>query len=253
MPAPEALVALSRRLGDPAEGLAILAEGNTSTTDGADRGCFWVKASGGYLATINDDGFVHVKLEPMLAAFDGVANDPDVSAVLEHARHDPSEKRRPSVETFMHAYLLSLAGVKWIGHTHPTSLLAVLCSSDAEEQASARYFPDEVVCCGPASCFVPYRDPGLPLAQEIRARVESYSREYGSPPITIWLQSHGLVALGETPAEVLSATLMSEKAARVRLATRDPVPMGAAQIERIHQRADEHYRQKLLRDTSIGP
>ncbi len=150
----------------------------------------------------------------------------------------------------MHAYLLGLPGVSMVGHTHPTALLSLLCLEGCAEMARQRLFPDEVVCCGPAAAFVPYVDPGLPLARAIKASVELYVAEHGAVPKTIWLANHGLIALGLTEQEVESATRMSVKAARVWLsalsAQRPIQPLALEQIERIHTRPDEHYRQKLL-------
>jgi rhamnose utilization protein RhaD (predicted bifunctional aldolase and dehydrogenase) len=253
MPAPDSLVALTHRLGDPQEGLAILAEGNTSTTVGADPDSFWVKASGLHMATIEVSGFVHVRRAPMLASLrESKLDDLAVKEVLAAARVDSNEKQMPSVETFMHAYLLGLPGVSWVGHTHPKRLLAILSRPSASHEAERRLFPDEVVCCGPATAFVPYTDPGLPLALAIKASVERYAAERGETPKTIWLANHGLIVLGSTPAEVISGTLMSEKAASVRLESGvEAVSLSAEQIERIHRRPDEHYRQALLRAMSV--
>jgi L-ribulose-5-phosphate 4-epimerase len=251
MPAPEALVALSRRLGDPSLGLAILAEGNTSSAEGAEEGSFWVKASGNHLGSIEASGFVEVRFAPMVAALDGPAlDDAGVKNLLKSARVNPSEEQMPSVETFMHAYLLTVPGAKWIGHTHPVSLLGLLCLPEAAAYATRRLFPDDVVCCGPESCFVPYCDPGLPLALEIKRSVERYVKKYGESPKTIWLANHGLIALGSTPSEVISASLMSEKAAKVWLGSvrvGKPLGLTGEQIARIAGRPDEHYRQALLR------
>jgi rhamnose utilization protein RhaD (predicted bifunctional aldolase and dehydrogenase) len=122
--------------------------------------------------------------------------------------------------------------------------------SEASEICKQRLFPDEVVCCGPESAFVPYADPGLPLAKAIRSSVEAYVQAWGAVPKTIWLQNHGLIALGRSRAEIESASLMAAKAAEVWLGAlstkRKLCPMTSAQVERIHYRPDEHYRQKLL-------
>lgn len=243
------LISLSRTLGDPAHDLAILAEGNTSAR--AEEGSFFVKASGYSMRTIGADGFVLVRSRPILQALDGPdLSDEQVREVLANARLVPNGLALPSVETFMHAYLLELPDVTVIGHAHPTPLVSLLSLESAESFASKRIFPDEVVCCGPASAFVPYVDPGLPLARAIRASVEDYVAEHGSVPKTIWLANHGLIALGKSTREIESAMLMSVKAARAwlsALATGLPIrAMTAAQIERIHTRPDEHHRQRLL-------
>lgn len=245
----DALVSLSRTLGDPSHDLAILAEGNVSGR--ASEGTFWVKASGTSMRTITPQGFVEVLSEPTLDALDIPELDDDsVRATLQDSRVRRDLAAMPSVETFMHAYLLSLPGVEVVGHTHPTSLIPLLSVEGAEELAEQRLYPDEIVLCGPATVFVPYLDPGLPLARGIRDAVLRYVEARDERPKTIWLQNHGLIALGATTQEVENTTLMATKAARVWLAalsTGRPLhPLTPAQIARIHTRPDEHYRQRLL-------
>lgn len=236
----EEAAALARVLGDPVHELAMLAEGNTSARE--DDKCFWVKASGLSMRDIGVDGFVRVAFDPILGA-EGL-DDTEVRALLASARIEAGPLM-PSVETFMHAWLLTLPGVSIVGHCHPTDLLPILCRPDAEARAKERYFPDEIVCCGPASAWVPYVDPGLPLANAVREGVESYVREWGSVPKTIWMGNHGLIALGSNRREVEAATLMTAKAARVRLGGATQ-PLSRDQVERIATRPDEHYRQRLL-------
>lgn len=216
----------------------------------ADSDSFWVKASGFSMREIDRAGFVRVRFAPIAEALRrDSADDEQVRNLLKSSRAEDSQLM-PSVETFMHAYLLGLPGVEFVGHTHPTALLSLLCSEEAEALSRLRLFPDEIVCCGPAAAFVPYVDPGFPLAVAIKESVERYVAEQGSLPKTIWLQNHGLIALGKSPREIESSTLMSIKAARVwlgALSTGRPIsPMTSEQIARIHTRPDEHYRQKLL-------
>jgi rhamnose utilization protein RhaD (predicted bifunctional aldolase and dehydrogenase) len=134
--------------------------------------------------------------------------------------------------------------VRYIGHTHPTAVNSILCSSRA---ASNRLFPDEAVLCGPRSVLIPYEDPGLPLALAIREGAHSYMDEFGEAPKVILLQNHGLIALGQTPAEVLNITAMCVKAAGIfagACAVGEPVFMSRADILHIYQRPDEIYRRK---------
>lgn len=240
MPPRDEAAVLARTLGDPALDLAMLAEGNTSARE--DEETFWVKASGLSMREIGAEGFVRIAFEPILNASE--LDDAGVKALLASSRTEES-MLLPSVETFMHAWLLSLPGVSIVGHCHPTDLLPILCRPDAEAESRRRYFPDEIVCCGPASAWVPYVDPGLPLAKAIREGVEAYVADWGAVPKTIWMGNHGLIALGANRREVESATLMSAKAARVRLGGASS-PLTREQVERIANRPDEHYRQRLL-------
>ncbi|MBI5708259.1 MAG: class II aldolase/adducin family protein [Armatimonadetes bacterium] len=244
------VIQLSRALGSSALDAAILAEGNASGH--ATESTFWIKASGKSLEELDDQGLAEVAFSPILAAVDGPdLDDAQVKQTLQAATVKSARGAMPSVETFMHAFLLRLPGVAFVGHTHPTPLLALLCLEQAEELAKKRLFPDEIVCCGPESVFVPYTDPGLPLARVIRERVVAFIERTDECPKTIWLQNHGLIALGASVAEIESATRMAVKAARVTLAaiqTGAPIHwFSGADIARIHKRPDEHYRQRLLR------
>ena len=119
----------------------------------------------------------------------------------------------------------------------------------AETFATRRIFPDEVVCCGPSSVFVPYADPGLKLAQLIRERTELYRQTHGIMPRVILLQSHGIITFGSSAAAVKTAMFMASKAAQIfvgSLPLGGPVFMAQSDIDRIAGRRDEHHRQRAL-------
>jgi ribulose-5-phosphate 4-epimerase/fuculose-1-phosphate aldolase len=66
----------------------------------------------------------------------------------------------------------------------------------------------------------------------------------------IYLQNHGLFALGSSPAEVLQVTAMAAKTARIMLGTfaaAGPHYLREAEAARIETRPDELYRQNRLR------
>lgn len=242
-----ALLSLSHELGHEERRLAILGEGNPSARTGEDT--FLVKASGSNLATLTRDGVSECRNAPLLAllAQRAVADDA-VEAALLAARVDASA-RKPSVEAMFHAWLLTLPGVAFVGHTHPVAVNSVLCSPHARAFARRRLFPDEIVCCGPESVLVPYTDPGLLLARAIRTQVERFRRRAGLVPRVILLENHGLIALGATPAAVLATTLMTVKAAEITLgasALGGPRYLTPRDVVRIAGRSDEHYRQKAL-------
>jgi rhamnose utilization protein RhaD (predicted bifunctional aldolase and dehydrogenase) len=137
-----------------------------------------------------------------------------------------------------------------VGHTHPIAVNALLCSRYGRTFASRRIFPDEIVCCGVESVFVPYTDPGLKLSQAIKLAVQEYISRLSRPPRIILLENHGLIALGATPEAVLAATLMAVKAAEIfagaAAVSGEPQFLTSSQVERIAGRPDEHYRQKAL-------
>ena len=258
------LVTMSNNLGDPALDCAILGEGNTSAR--ADADTFWVKASGAKLRTIDHTGFVRVSFERILAMLDAPSlTDDQIKQRLIEAKVDPAtgsgqapatgsgpapdDGVRPSVETIFHAICLSLEGINFVGHTHPTAINALTCSAAFEMAVSGRLFPDEIVVCGPAPLVVPYTDPGVPLARKVRDLLAQYVDEYREPPKVILMQNHGLIALGRTAQQVENSTAMAVKTARVLLGTYalgGPHFLTPRDVDRIHTRPDEVYRRGVL-------
>jgi rhamnose utilization protein RhaD (predicted bifunctional aldolase and dehydrogenase) len=242
------LLDLSHHLGREERKLAILGEGNTSTRLSADT--FLVKASGSNLATLSALGVTECRFSDLATLLQAKSlSDQQIDDALFAARVDPQAKK-PSVEAVFHAYLLTLPGVNFVGHTHPIAVNQLLCSKHARTFAKRRLFPDEIVCCGVESVFVPYTDPGLKLAQAIRQAVVAYIKRLSRPPRVILLENHGFIALGPTPESVLAATLMGTKAAEIfsgaAAAGGSPRFLTPAQVVRIAGRPDEHYRQKAL-------
>lgn len=242
------LVAMSRWLGDPARDLVILGEGNTSAQ--VDEQSFFVKASGMALGEIGPEGFVEIAFAPMLDFLErGDASDEAATEALMAAQVDPTAPLRPSVETPLHALALTVGGAKFVGHTHPTAVNAIMCSQQAEEAIAGRLFPDEIVVCGPAPAFVPYTDPGLPLARKGWEVIDDYLDTYREPPKVVLMQNHGFIALGQSPREVKNITAMYVKAARILLGTYalgGPQFMTPDNVDRIHTRPDEEYRRREL-------
>lgn len=241
------LLELSHQLGREERSLAILGEGNTSAR--LTHATFAVKASGSHLGSLSPLGLTECRTEDLLPLLDRAGvTDREVDAALYAARVD-AQARKPSVEALFHAYLLTLPGVNFVGHTHPTMVNGILCSRQARQFARRRVFPDQVVCCGVESVFVPYADPGLELARAIRTAVIDHRQRYDSVPRVILLQNHGIIALGPTAESVLAATLMTAKAAEIFLGAAGlggPRFLTAAQARRIAGRADEHYRQGVI-------
>jgi len=240
------LAAMSRTLGDPALDYAILGEGNTSARiDGA---TFWVKASGAAMRTIGAEGFVRMRFDRVLDLVESEGlSDEEVRAGLEAAKADPAARSRPSVETALHAMALRVGDTAFVGHTHPTAVNAILCSEAAKEAIAGRLFPDEIVYCGPAPVFVPYIDPGMPLARTVGEAIGRHLAEYRQAPKVVLMQNHGMIALGRTAAEVESITAMYVKASRVILGTYalgGPHFLSPEAVARIHTRPDEAYRRQ---------
>ena len=242
------LLTLSHELGREERGLAILGEGNTSVrlTDET----FAVKASGTCLGTLKEEDVVECRFSALLPFLEkDNLTDQQVDDALLAARVD-SKAKKPSVEAIFHASLLSLPGIKFIGHAHATTVNQILCSSRARDFADHRMFPDEIVCCGTASVFIPYTDPGLKLAKTIRHQTDEFIKKHQRQPRVVLMENHGIITLGGTWQSVLSAMLMAEKAAKIFVgaaALGGPVFFSPRNVERIAGRPDEAYRQRALK------
>lgn len=238
------LITMSRELGRPENDYVVLGEGNTSAKINDDY--FYVKASGKYLAESDETTFVKVKLKDALSILDkGNLSDDEIKELLLAACANPNENLRPSIETTFHAFLLSLPGVNFVGHTHPTPVLSIMCSNRAEDLIRGRITPEEIVFCGVEPIYVEYGDPGLTLGRKIRESVTKYIDKHGCNPKAIYVQNHGLIALASTANEVQAITAVACKVARaiVGAALLGGVHyLSKEDVDRIYIRPDEAYR-----------
>ena len=208
----DAVAGLSRRFGsDP--GFTRGGGGNTSAK--AD-GVLWIKPSGVSLAALTPGALMPLAMEPLLAMLapgappEPPGSDP-VLRVGMAARLDHGDPRRPSVEALFHALLPDPIVV----HTHPTLVNAVTCARRGAEVAN-ELFGDEVL-------WIPYTDPGLPLARRISAEREALSARTGRPaPSVLLLGNHGLVVAGSTVDEVVERTDRVMAALRERVGSLEP-------------------------------
>jgi rhamnose utilization protein RhaD (predicted bifunctional aldolase and dehydrogenase) len=241
------LLTLSHEVGREDRGFAILGEGNTSARLSDES--YLVKASGTCLGTLREEDLVECKLKPIVALLEEEGlTDTQVDEALLAARLDPKAKK-PSVEAVFHGWACSLPGVNYVGHSHPITVNQVLCSPRARDFAEHRMFPDEIVCGGIASVFIPLTDPGLKLAKTIKRETEAFVKKHDRLPRVILMQNHGFIALGGTWQSVLAAMMMTEKAAKVFVGAASlggPVFLSDADIGRIANRPDELYRQRVL-------
>jgi rhamnose utilization protein RhaD (predicted bifunctional aldolase and dehydrogenase) len=243
----EELAQLSRELGREDRHLAILGEGNTAADLG--DGTFLVKASGTSLGTMTPDGLSrvsHAKVDELLDRPN--VTEQEIEDGLVACLADPTHKK-PSVETFLHSLCLREPGVKWTGHTHTTSVLAILASQQGAEPFLRHVCPDAIVVCGRHVLPVPYINPGLDLALAVRDGLAKFRAEHGKPPKVILMKNHGPVALGSSSKEVLNIMLMLDKWARVLLgafAAGGPNFLPEEDAARIDNRLDEAYRRKMI-------
>ncbi|QPP05682.1 class II aldolase/adducin family protein [Streptomyces bathyalis] len=243
---PPGLVGLTRRLGDPSADLVVLAEGNTSMrlTDGT----FAVKTSGARMDTADEKDFVVVDPQELLELMRGGpgagTTQDDVTEALAVEGPYEGPRRRASVETLVHLAALEYAGATWVAHTHPTAVVGLLACPSAEDLWQAPLFPDEAVVLG-RPAWVPYTPPGLELGRAVVESLVRHREEEGVPPRLVLLGNHGIVALGQSAAEVEAVTAMCVKAARVRsvaLGAGGLAPLDASHAAALAGRGDEAER-----------
>lgn len=242
------LVTMSRTVGDPTLDLVILGEGNTSVR--ADADTFWVKGSGSQLSTIEAKHFVRMRFDRVLAMLDKETyTEAELNAAYEGAKAEQGDPKRPSVETVFHAVCLSIPGVNAVAHSHATAVNMLTVSKGWPQVLQGRLFPDEAVVLGLHSAFVPYIDPGVVLARAIRDAIADFGTQHGGYPRAIYMQNHGVIALGRNATEAVNISMMAAKAARIRLGAIQAGGLNLlpdATAQHIVNRPDEKYREAQL-------
>jgi rhamnose utilization protein RhaD (predicted bifunctional aldolase and dehydrogenase) len=160
------LVALSQALGAEHRQLAILGEGNTSAR--LSDHTFLVKASGSSLGTLRDEDVVECRFDALLPLIDLPGATHEAFDETLHGCRMDRDARKPSIEALFHAWLLSLPGIEFVGHTHPVAVNAILCSP-----LGARFAPMK----SPAAARAPSSSPTARPAS-------SWPRSSASAPIS---------------------------------------------------------------------
>lgn len=242
------LVNLSLNLGRPDRTLIIIGEGNTSALLPDDS--YYLKASGCELGSITSEGFVRLDRKKIADLSERKnVTEAELKQLFNEAKVDREDTKRPSVEALMHALCLGYEGVKFIAHTHPCYINSLTCSKSFPQNLQGRMYPDEIVLLGEDSVFIPYTDPGISLACEIKKRIDKYIEEYGSVPKSMYLQNHGFVALASSSYEAENITLTAEKAAFIRLGALSAGGINLLDKETVRHiinRPDEKYRSALF-------
>jgi len=157
--------------------------GNTSYKDSKH---LYVKASGLSLGSITEEGFAvleRMKLSGIMIkkySLEVKQREKEVMEDLLDSLVEGKNKLRPSVEASLH----ELIEYKFVVHTHPYLINALLCSKDVEF-----YLKD---LFGDQFLYVPYTDPGYILSKTVREYLEEYRKMLGRAPNIIFLQNHGV-------------------------------------------------------------
>jgi rhamnose utilization protein RhaD (predicted bifunctional aldolase and dehydrogenase) len=168
--------------------------GNTSIKAGD---VMWIKASGTELAdAVEKPIFVAVDRNAAKAQAGGAGDGSCKDTVL-----DPDNTLRPSIETTFHAAL------DWavVAHTHSIAALTHAVSPEGRIALDAKLK-------GLPFVRVPYAKPGLPLTQQIMARVTAETQ-------IIILENHGLICCADSVAA--TAQIMDEVEARLAMPVHD--------------------------------
>jgi rhamnose utilization protein RhaD (predicted bifunctional aldolase and dehydrogenase) len=213
MPAKEitSLLELAHALGEHPSRLTICDEGACAAK--LPGGRFAVSTRGANLSKLDAEDLLELDIEKVRALSDG-------DIVSEEVIHEALGKKEgavrvPSEDALLFAFLLGLEGVNFAAHTQPIEINQIICSPRARQFADRRISPGEILACGSASLLVPYVDPGLPLARELRRKMLLWRDRYKTPPRVVLLQNHGMIVLGRTVSELLDTTDMVLKSAQI--------------------------------------
>ena len=204
----EQLLTLAAEAGTHPQRLAIWGEGSCALKTSEER--MLVSKEGATLATLGKEDLVELDFAKLSALS---ASDQCSQEQLADALANP-QNLTPSSDAFLYAYFMSL-GATMALHTQPVEINQILCSPRARQFADRRSLPTEVTSCGQASLLVPYADPGLALAREVRRKMVLWRDRYKTLPRVVLLHNHGLVILADNANQILEATEMTIKAAQV--------------------------------------
>jgi rhamnose utilization protein RhaD (predicted bifunctional aldolase and dehydrogenase) len=156
----------------------------------------WVKASGTTLGNITEAGFAVLDRNKLKAIAEKTYSDnsdrreQEVKTDLFRASVEPEKLLRPSVETSMH----DIIRYRFVVHTHPTLVNALLCSQQAESKVQELF--------GNEALFIPYTDPGYVLFKKVESELKKFRTAYHSEPHIILLQNHGIFVSADTSDEI---------------------------------------------------
>jgi rhamnose utilization protein RhaD (predicted bifunctional aldolase and dehydrogenase) len=127
--------------------------------------------------------------------------------------------------------------------------LKILSSKLGAKPFHRHIFPDAIVVCGRHLAEVPYVDPGIRLAVELRKSLHRFVSDHKVAPKVILMVNHGPVILGQSERDVLNTMLMLDKWATIlaaNYAVGGPQFLNEELSNRIENRPDEHYRRRII-------
>lgn len=203
------LLELAHTLGGHPSRMAIWHEGSCALK--ASGKSFLVSVRGANLSSLGERDVVEMDLPKMTDLLTAeTVSDEELAAALS----DPALPSASS-DALLYAYLFGFDGVRIAAHVHPVEINQIICSPRARQFADRRSLPDEIIACGSAMLLVPYADPGLHLAKEVKRRMLLWRDRYKVVPKVILINNHGMIVQGDTPGEILKTIDTTVKAAQV--------------------------------------
>lgn len=171
--------------------------GNSSVK--SDGGKMYIKASGFSLSEVEHDrGFSILDNNVVLAMLDYLETN-EIKGKRDRERFAKEEvesallspSARPSIETALHALL-----PKYVLHTHPIAVNAVVCSENWEKILKSLF---------PKCVLVSYATPGVDLSLLLRSAIRENAFFQDAEAKAIFLQNHGLIVAAEKCQDVIDA------------------------------------------------
>ena len=172
-----------------------------------------ISPPGARLASLQTEGLMTVKPAVLLAALDVDHGRAHVDEeVLRQAQAAPAAAR-PGPEAFLAAELLIKGWPSLLALIQPVTLNQILASPRARQFSDRRVTVSECYGLGRGMPLVPYADPGIALAKEMRSRIAAWRDRYRGIPRIVLLQNQGAIVSGDTVAEIVETTEKLTKAA----------------------------------------
>ncbi len=207
------LVALGKALGTHPSRLTLHWEGSCAVKTGDAK--FLVSARGALLSKLTAATLVEAQSKKLLASIESEEDEKKAEEPEEPALELDQKKPNPSEDAAIYAYLFTLDGVRFAARTQPIEVSQILCSPRARQFSDRRTYHDEILACGASSVLIPYTEPGLPLAREVKRKIILWRDRNKIAPKLLLLQNYGMMVLGKSREEVARTTDMAVKAAQI--------------------------------------
>jgi len=190
----ENLVEMSNRYGRNEE-FVLAGGGNTSFKE---NGILYVKGSGAQLSDIKPDEFVAMDIKKLLEMIEheypadmspSERDEKELSDMMA-ARLPGEEKKRPSVESVLHA----MFPYKLVLHVHPALINGLTCGINGKAICE-NLFGDKAV-------WIDAVKPGPALAQTCLKAFNIFIGKNGNHPQVVFLQNHGIFIAADTVEEI---------------------------------------------------